>query len=137
MGMLIGGIWALKVKIERPLFLAMILIALSSIWDFTLALDSPLFVSIFAAVFSGISLEIFMVTWNTSLQHHVPEESYSRVSSYDTLGSFGIAPLGIVIAGPLAMHFGINSILMVTGFITLIAATASLFVSSVRNLKND
>jgi hypothetical protein len=40
-------------------------------------------------------------------------------------------------AGPLAMHFGINSILMVTGLTTLIAATASLFVSSVRNLKND
>jgi MFS-type transporter involved in bile tolerance (Atg22 family) len=59
------------------------------------------------------------------------------VSSYDTLGSFGIAPLGIVMAGPLAMHFGINSILMITGFITLIAATASLFVPSVRNLKND
>lgn len=78
-----------------------------------------------------------MVTWNTSLQHHVPEESFSRVSSYDTLGSFGIAPLGIVLAGPLAMHFGINTILMVTGLITLIAATASLFVSSVRNLKND
>ena len=136
-GMLIGGIWILKVKIERPLFLAMILIALSSIWDFTLALDSPLIVSILAAVFSGISLEVFMVTWNTSLQHHVPEESYSRVSSYDTLGSFGIAPLGIVMAGPLAMHFGINSILMVTGLTTLIAATASLFVSSVRNLKND
>lgn len=136
-GMLIGGIWILKVKIERPLFLAMILIALSSVWDFTLALDSPLIVSILAAVFSGISLEVFMVTWNTALQHHVPEESYSRVSSYDTLGSFGIAPLGIVMAGPLAMHFGINTILMVTGLTTLIAATASLFVSSVRNLKND
>ncbi len=136
-GMLIGGIWILKVKIERPLFLAMILIALSSIWDFTLALDSPLIVSILAAVFSGISLEVFMVTWNTSLQHHVPEESFSRVSSYDTLGSFGIAPLGIVMAGPLAMHFGVNSILLFTGLTTLLAATASLFVSSARNLRND
>jgi len=136
-GMLIGGLWALRVKIERPLFLAMVLIALSSIWDFTLALDYSLVASIAAAIFSGISLEIFMVTWNTSLQHHVPEESYSRVSSYDTLGSFGIAPLGIVIAGPLAMHFGVNTILLVTGCTTLIAAVASLFVPSVRNLRND
>ena len=78
-----------------------------------------------------------MVTWNTSLQHHVPEESYSRVSSYDTLGSFGIAPLGIVIAGPLAMHFGVNTILIITGLTTLIASVASLFVPSVRNLRND
>ena len=135
--MLIGGMWILKVKLQRPLFFAMVLIALSAIWDFTLALDFPLAVTVLASIFSGISLEIFMVTWNTSLQHHVPEESYSRVSSYDTLGSFGIAPLGIVAAGPLAMHFGVNSILLVTGLTTLIAATASLFVPSVRNLRND
>ncbi len=136
-GMLIGGLWILKVKLQHPLFIAMILIALSSIWDFTLAFDFPLGVSILASVFSGISLEIFMVTWNTSLKHHVPEESYSRVSSYDTLGSFCIAPLGIVAAGPRAMHFGVNSILLATGLTTLIAATASLFVPSVRNLRND
>ena len=136
-GMLLGGIWALKVKIGRPLYLAMVLIALSAVWDYALAFDFPMFLSVLAAVFSGISLEIFMVTWNTSLQSHVPEESYSRVSSYDTLGSFGIAPLGIVIAGPLAMHFGVNTILFITGTTTLIASIASLLVPSVRNLRND
>jgi MFS family permease len=136
-GTLLGGIWALKVKIGRPLYLAMVLIALSAVWDYALAFDFPMFFSVLAAVFSGISLEIFMVTWNTSLQSHVPEESYSRVSSYDTLGSFGIAPLGIVIAGPLAMHFGVNTILFITGTTTLIASIASLLVPSVRNLRND
>jgi MFS family permease len=136
-GMLLGGIWALKVKIGRPLYLAMVLIAISAVWDYALAFDLPMTLSVLAAVFSGISLEIFMVTWNTSLQSHVPEESYSRVSSYDTLGSFGIAPLGIVIAGPLAMHFGVNTILFVTGSTTLLASIASLLVPSVRNLRND
>jgi MFS family permease len=136
-GMLLGGFWALKVKIGRPLYLAMVLIAISAVWDYALAFDLPMSLSVLAAVFSGISLEIFMVTWNTSLQSHVPEESYSRVSSYDTLGSFGIAPLGIVIAGPLAMHFGVNTILFVTGSTTLLASIASLLVPSVRNLRND
>ena len=137
LGMLIGGIWILKVKLERPLYFAMVLIALSAIWDYTLAFDLAMPWTVLAAIFSGISLEVFMVTWNTSLQSHVPEESYSRVSSYDTLGSFGIAPLGIVIAGPLAMHFGVNTILFITGTTTLVAAIASLAVSSVRNLRND
>ena len=135
-GMLIGGIWVLKVKFKKPLFVSMILIAISSIWDFSLALDLPLIFGLIAGVFSGISLEVFMVTWMTSLQSHVPEESYSRVSSYDTLGSYGIAPLGIVAAGPLAMHFGVNTILFVTGLTTLIAAGLSLLVKSVRNLEN-
>jgi len=136
-GMFLGGIGILKVKIGRPLFLAMILVAFSAVWDFALAFDMPTFFTILASIFSGISVEVFMVTWNTSLQSHVPEESYSRVSSYDTLGSFGIAPLGIVIAGPLAMHFGVNTILIITGATTLIAALVSLLVPSVRNLRND
>ena len=135
-GMLIGGIWVLKVKFKNPLRISMFLIAISSIWDFSLAFDLPLIFGLIAGVFSGISLEVFMVTWNTSLQSHVPEESYSRVSSYDTLGSYGIAPLGIVVAGPLAMHFGVNTILFVTGLTTLIAAGLSLLVKSVRNLEN-
>jgi len=135
-GMLIGGIWILKVKVRKPLFLAMILIAISAVWDFALAFDLPISYTIVASIFSGISLEVFMVTWNTSLQSHVPEESYSRVSSYDTLGSYGIAPLGIVFAGPLAMHFGVNNILFVTGATTLLAATLSLLVKSVRELEN-
>jgi MFS family permease len=136
-GMLLGGIWVLKVKIGRPLYLSMVLVALSAIWDFALAFDYSLPLTVIASIFSGISVEIFIVTWNTSLQSHVPEESYSRVSSYDTLGSYGIAPLGIAIAGPLAMHFGVNAILFATGAITLIASVASLLVPSVRNLRND
>jgi hypothetical protein len=135
-GMLIGGIWVLKVKFKNPLRISMFLIAISSIWDFSLALDLPLLFTLLAGIFSGISLEVFMVTWMTSLQSHVPDESYSRVSSYDTLGSYGIAPLGIVAAGPLAMHFGVNTILFVTGLTTLIAAGLSLLVKSVRNLEN-
>jgi MFS family permease len=136
-GMLLGGVWALKIKIGKPLFLAMVLVAISAIWDFALALNFSLPISVVAAVFSGLSVELFIVTWNTSLQSHVPEESYSRVSSYDTLGSYGIAPLGIVLAGPLAMHFGVHTILFATGAITLVAATVSLLVPSVRNLRND
>jgi predicted permease len=135
--MLLGGIWILKVKIGRPLFFAMVLIAISAVWDFSLAFGLPLPVTVLSGILSGISVEVFMVSWNTSLQSHVPEESYSRVSSYDTLGSFGIAPLGIVAAGPLAMHFGVHTILFVTGAMTLIAAIASLLVPSVRNLRND
>ena len=135
-GMMIGGFIVLKKRFKRPLFIAMILIVFSVIWDFALALDAPLSISVVAAIFSGITVEFFMVTWATSLQSHVPEESYSRVNAYDALGSFGIAPLGIVIAGPLATHFGVNSMLIATGTLTLIAACASLTVKSVRNLSN-
>ena len=114
----------------------MILIAFSVVWDFALALDLPIAVCVLSAIFSGVTIEFFMVTWNTSMQTHIPEESFSRVNAYDSLGSFGIAPLGIVIAGPLANHFGVSSLLIETGSLTFIAACASLTVKSVRNLSN-
>lgn len=135
-GMMIGGIIVLKKRFRRPLFVAMILIAISTVWDFALALDFSLVIAIIAAIFSGITVEFFMVTWNTSMQTHIPEESFSRVNAYDALGSYGIAPLGIVIAGPLATHFGVNAILFATGTLTFLAACASLTVRSVRNLSN-
>jgi MFS family permease len=135
-GMMIGGIIVLKMKFKRPLFISMVLIAISVIWDFALAFNLPLILCIAAAIFSGITIEFFMVSWATSMQTHIPEESYSRVNAYDSLGSFGIAPIGIVIAGPLAARFGVDAILITTGTLTFIAAIASLTVKSVRNLSN-
>lgn len=136
-GMMIGGFIVLKMKFKRPLFISMILIAISVVWDFALAFQAPLIICILAAVFSGLTIEFFMVNWATSMQTHIPEESYSRVNAYDALGSYGIAPIGIVIAGPLAGLFGVDAILIATGTLTFIAACASLTVKSVRNLSND
>jgi hypothetical protein len=106
------------------------------VWDFALALDFPLPVAVLAAFFSGITVEFYLVSWATSLQTHIPENSFSRVNAYDALGSYGIAPLGIIIAGPLANHFGVNTILFATGSLTFIASCAALSVKSVRKLTN-
>jgi MFS family permease len=135
-GMMIGGIIVLKFKFKHPLFVSMILVAISGVWDFALAFDLSLAISIAAGIFSGIAVEIFLVTWSTSMQTHIPEESFSRVNAYDSLGSYGFAPLGIIIAGPLAEAFSVNSILFATGFITLLASAVALSVKSVRTLSN-
>ena len=57
LGMLVGGLWILKVKLKRPLFFSMILIALSGIWDLALALDFPIYTAVISAFFAGISTE--------------------------------------------------------------------------------
>jgi MFS family permease len=135
LGMLSGSLISLKVHFPRPLFFAMLVIAASSIWDFSLATKSPLWITLICAFLSGIAVDIFMVVWNTSLQSHIPEESYSRVVAYDALGSYGLSPLGIAVAGPLAQVFGVSTIIYFTGAMTLLAALASLLVKSVRDLK--
>jgi NADH-quinone oxidoreductase subunit H len=52
------------------------------------------------------------------------------------LGSYGIAPIGVAIAGPMAHYFGVSTMILMTGCITLTAAALSLFVKSVRDLRN-
>jgi MFS family permease len=113
----------------------MLIISATAIWDFSLALSAPLWISLLCAFLAGIAVDIFMVVWNTSLQSHIPEESYSRVVAYDALGSYGLSPIGIAAAGPLAELFGVSTMLFITGALTLTAALATLTVKSVRELK--
>jgi MFS family permease len=134
-GMLTGSFISLKVHFSRPLLFAMLIISATAIWDFSLALKTPLWISLICAFLAGMAVDIFMVIWNTSLQTHIPEETYSRVVAYDAFGSFGLSPVGIAIAGPLAQLFGVSTMILVTGAMTLIAALAALLVKSVRDLK--
>ena len=136
LGMVCGGVIALKIHLARPMLFSMIVIALSGIWDFSLAMRAPLVLTLCAAFLAGIAVEIYTVNWSTTMQTHIPEESFSRVSAYDAFGSFALAPLGIVIAGPLAMYFGVHTVLWVTGGITVVSGLLALLVKSVRNLRS-
>ena len=136
LGMICGGFIALKVHLQRPLFIAMVVIALSAAWDFSLAIKSPFIFTLVAALIAGIAIEIYVVNWSTALQSHIPEESFSRVTAYDAFGSYALAPLGIVVAGPLAMYYGVHRVLWFTGGVTLICALLALLVKSVRELRS-
>jgi predicted MFS family arabinose efflux permease len=113
----------------------MVFIAISSVWNFAIASSQPLFITMLCGAVSGVAIDIFMVQWNTAMQSHIPEDSFSRVAAYDALGSFGIAPIGVAFAGPSAAYFGITPTLWATGILTFIAALASLSVKSLRTLK--
>ena len=134
-GMIFGSAIALKVKFKKPLVSSMILIAISSIWDFAIATSQPLLLTMACGVVSGVAIDVFMVQWNTAMQTHIPEESFSRVAAYDAFGSFGIAPVGVAFAGPAAAYFGITTTVWVAGILTFVAALASLSVKSLRTLK--
>jgi hypothetical protein len=83
----------------------------------------------------GIALDIFYVIWSTTVQQNVPSESLSRVTSYDTFGSFLFGPLGIAIAGPVAVVIGTTMTMNIAAAISLVAVVGSLLVPSVRNLE--
>ena len=133
-GMIVGGVISMKVKFRRPLALSMIVVAISSSWSFAIAGGLPLPIVLVTGFITGIAFEIFSVAWTTSMQKNIPEESYSRVVSYDALGSFALAPIGIAIAGPIAEAIGTSPTLYFCGALTLLAALIPLTIKSVRNL---
>lgn len=134
-GMIIGGVISIKVHFKRPLVLGMIAIPMSAFWNFSIGLTAALPLVIISAVLTGVAFEIFNVIWGTSMQTNIPEESYSRVVSYDVLGSFAIAPIGIALAGPLSEWIGTSKTLMIEGVIILVASLVPLLFRSVRELR--
>ncbi len=87
-----------------------------------------------AAFLGGIGMTQLVVTWETSVQRHVPRQALARVASYDLLGSLAAMPLGAALAGPLAERVGESPVLVAAGAIIVAAHLIALAVPDVRNL---
>ena len=61
----------------------------------------------------------------------------SRLSSYDALGSFALAPVGTVVAGPLAASFGTSAVLTAGAVLVAALTAAVLLVPEVRNMQRQ
>ena len=59
---------------------------------FTLAVPLAAPVIAVAAFAAGVGIEVFEVDWATAMQQEIPPAALSRVSSYDAMGSWGLAP---------------------------------------------
>jgi hypothetical protein len=76
-----------------------------------------------------------MVNWVTTMQQEIPPDLMSRLSSFDALGSFALAPVGVAVVGPLATTFGTSSVLIVGGFVIVGLTLAVILVPEVRHLR--
>jgi hypothetical protein len=106
---------------------------------FLLALAVPLPVPVIAATAfaAGASVEVFSVNWATTMQQEIPPAMLSRLSSYDALGSFALAPVGTAVAGPLAASFGTAAVLTAGAILVVLLAAAVLLVPEVRNMQRQ
>lgn len=135
LGFLLGTIIANKARPKHPLRMVMILMLADPLFLFTFGTAQPLLALLVSAVLVGIAMDIFYVVWATTIQQNVPSESLSRVNSYDSFGSFVFGPIGIMIAGPLAVAIGIQNTLLIGAGLAVLAVVGALLVPSVRNLE--
>lgn len=132
-GAIVGVAVAMRLRPRRPLVVAVVALGLTSLPIFALAMSAPLAVAVLAGFVSGLSLDVMGVLWETSLQQHVPADVLSRVASFDWLGSFALAPVALIVAGPLVDAFGLTPVLWGAALLAAIPPLAVL-VPEVRTL---
>ena len=110
-GTIVGGIVALRYRPRRPLAASCLFTIPWMFRPLALGLQLPVELLVAISVLSGIGIAVHLALWFTVFQQQVPEESLSRVSSYDSLFSFVLMPVGSAIAGPVSAAIGITATL--------------------------
>ncbi|MFB6435505.1 MFS transporter [Streptomyces sp. NPDC056411] len=83
---------------------------------------------------TGVAIEVFAVSWMTALHQEIPEEKFSRVSSYDWLGSVALVPVATALAGPVQNLIGRPAALWSCSALIALLTAAVLCVPDIRNL---
>ncbi len=135
LGTIAGAGLAARVRVERPVLVAVLATFPAAAPITLLAWQAPVW-SIAAAMFgSGVAADVFAVLWATTVQREIPEEVLSRVSSYEWFGSLAFAPLGLLVAGPVADAVGTGPALAGCAILIVLATAAALLSPSVRGLR--
>ncbi|WP_093724022.1 MFS transporter [Streptomyces sp. DI166] len=101
------------------------------------ALAIPTSAGVLCAVMflTGVTLEVFGVSWMTALHQEIPEDKLSRVAAYDWFGSVALLPLATALAGPAESAFGRSPALWGCAVLIVVVTAAVLCVPDVRNLR--
>nr|WP_308288110.1 MFS transporter [Streptomyces corallincola] len=134
LGTIAGAGLAARVRVRRPILVAVLCTFASAVPITLLAAAAPVWLIAAAMFGAGIASDVFGVLWATTIQQEVPEQVLSRVSSYDWFGSLAFAPLGLLVAGPVASTVGTASALLGCATLIVLATLAALLSPGVRNL---
>jgi len=134
-GAVLGGIIMLRFRPQRILLAAILPVPALSVFLFALAAALAVAWVAGAALLAGGCLEVFWVSWATTMQQEIPPAKLSRLSSYDLFVSFTLAPLGAAVAGPAATTFGAPAVLAAGGLLIVLLTVTVLFIPEVRQMR--
>jgi hypothetical protein len=135
-GFLVGAVVGSRWRPSRPLVVGTVSTLTCAVWLFTMAIPAPLYVIAGAAFLWGVSFDLFGILWITALQTHVPKSVFSRVMSYDAMGSLILGPLGIALAGPAVGWIGLRMAFLIAGGLVVVMVFVALTEPMVRNLRS-
>ncbi len=124
--------WKHKIKINligvTIFFAAYLLISLAPYQSFNLMM--------IGGFLGAIIFPITVATYLTILQTVVPSDKIGRVMSIDHTISMAIAPIGALMAGPMADLIGINSLFIICAFMGIFYPVLLWFFTKIRYLEH-
>ncbi|MFJ6083760.1 MFS transporter [Streptomyces sp. NPDC092369] len=134
LGTIAGAGLAARVRVGRPVLVAVLCTFPAALPITLLSLRAPVWLIATTMFGAGIASDVFGVLWTTTVQRRIPEQALSRVSSYDWFGSLAFAPLGLLIAGPVATRVGTDTALAGCATLIVVATAGALLSPEVRRL---
>jgi hypothetical protein len=134
LGTVAGAGVATRLHPRHPIRVAVLTTGAAALPMLTLGAGLGVWWSLAAMLANGVAFDIFGVLWQTALHRLIPEQVLSRVSAYDIFGSIALAPLGTLIAGPVAGAVGVRPALLGCGVLALLTAAGALLAPEVRGL---
>jgi MFS family permease len=133
-GLLLMSTLLTRLTIRRFLAFGQLMSALGAVPLLVLGarLHAPFLIA--AAFVAGLGSAVASVSWDTSLQEHVPAHALSRVCSFDDLLSYAAIPIGQLGVGFLAAAYGGFRVATVAGVVYVVAAGFPLLFRPVRRL---
>ncbi len=134
-GSVVGSVVAMRIRPKRPLVACTIAAVPISFQLVALALVVPVWVLALTSFAAGAGIAVHLTLWFTLFQREIPEEVQSRVSAYDTFGSFVLMPLGMALAGPIAATIGVETTLWGAAVVMWLSWAGIIALPSVRALR--
>lgn len=135
-GMVAGALVAMRLRVRRLLRFGVLSSAGIVVLLLAMGLAPVVGVLLAAAFVTGAAIEVFTVSWDTTMQEHVPADRLARVYSYDMVGSYLALPVGQIVAGPVAEAVGVRTTLLGAAALTGLAVAAMLSSRDVRHLEH-
>lgn len=134
-GGLIGGAVTLRARPQYPLRVAMGSLIPWFLPPLLFGLGAPFYVVALGCLVASVGLMVSNTVWETTMQQRIPSASLSRVAAYDWFGSMLCQPVGLAIAGPLAIAFGMRATFLAVAAVSIVLFTTSSLMPPIRGLR--
>ncbi|GGT20078.1 MULTISPECIES: MFS transporter [Streptomyces] len=133
-GTLAGAVLMMVWKPRRLLLVGTLCVFPLALPSAGLAVPLPVWGLCAVMFVSGAAIEVFGVSWMTTMHQEIPEDKFSRVSAYDWFGSVSMLPLATALAGPAEAAFGRTNALWGCAVLVVAVTAAVLAVPDVRRM---